>query len=75
MGKSYHEPDLSLIWRRYNCGEDLESLACIVPAAIILVLAMAARIGRHNLKPRLITSSRRMYASRVSAPVSSGPSQ
>ena len=75
MGKSYHEPDLSLIWRRHNRGEYLESLARVVPTAVVLVLATTARIGRHNLKPRLTTSSRRMYAGRVSASVCSGPSQ
>jgi hypothetical protein len=75
MDTSYHEADPSLIWRGHNGGEYLESLAGVVAAATVLVVAAAVRVGCNNLKPRLTTSSRLMYAVRVVSAHYRGPSR
>jgi hypothetical protein len=75
MDGSYQKPNLSLIWRGHDGGEYLESLAGVVPTGTMLVVAAAVRVGRHDLKPRLITSSRLMYAVCLLSAAHSGPGQ
>lgn len=75
MDKSYHEPNLSLIRRGHDGGQYLESLAGVVPTVMVLAVGAVVKVGRHNLKPRLTTSSRLMYAVGIISAIHSRPSQ